>query len=58
MPDNNEFQMLSLKISTVFSPAAPINAQNLCAGRMEQLRKVADVIHQRGQHAIISENVE
>lgn len=49
----DDFDSLSLQVSTVFSPAAPINIQELFAGRMEQLNKVADVINQRGQHAII-----
>ncbi|HBR21419.1 MAG TPA: hypothetical protein DD713_02435 [Nitrospiraceae bacterium] len=50
---NNDFDALSLRVSTVFSPAAPINLQELFAGRMEQLNKIADVINQRGQHAIV-----
>jgi Cdc6-like AAA superfamily ATPase len=51
--NEEDFKNLSLNVSTVFSPAAPINEQELFAGRIEQLRKVADVIHQKGQHAVI-----
>jgi len=50
---NNDFKALTFKVSTVFSPAAPVNEQELFAGRIEQLRKIVDVVNQRGQHAII-----
>lgn len=53
MSDNDEFKALAFKVSTVFSPAAPINEQELFAGRIEHLRKIVDVVNQRGQHAII-----
>jgi len=44
---------LSIRASKVFTPAAPVDEQKLFAGRIEQLRKVADVINQKGQHAVI-----
>lgn len=53
MSDVDKFKELSLRVSTVFSPAAPINVQELFSGRIKQLRKIADVINQRGQHAIV-----
>ncbi|MEK6711164.1 MAG: ATP-binding protein [Nitrospinota bacterium] len=39
--------------SIAFTPAAPINARNLFAGRKEQVRQVIDAINQVGQHAIV-----
>jgi len=44
---------LALNASKVFTPAAPVDEQQLFAGRIEQLRQVIDVVNQKGQHAII-----
>ena len=49
----DEWAELSFRASEVFTPAAPVDEQKLFAGRIEQLRQVVDVIHQKGQHAII-----
>jgi Cdc6-like AAA superfamily ATPase len=49
----NEWDELSISVSTVFTPAAPVDEQQLFAGRIEQLRQVVDVVNQKGQHAII-----
>jgi Cdc6-like AAA superfamily ATPase len=37
----------------VFTPATPVSEDDLFAGRMEQIRRVVDVVNQRGQHAVI-----
>ena len=50
---SNEWDELSLNASKVFTPAAPVDERQLFAGRIDQLRQVVDVIHQKGQHAII-----
>lgn len=50
---NDEWIALSYKASSVFTPAAPVDARQLFAGRIEQLEQVIDVINQKGQHAII-----
>jgi len=42
-----------LKVSHFFTPASPVNQHELFAGRIEQVRKVVDVINQQGQHGII-----
>lgn len=49
----DEWKDLILKAGQVFTPAAPVDAQQLFAGRIEQLSQAFDVIHQKGQHAII-----
>lgn len=41
------------KISTAFSPAAPIDKKSFFAGRIAQLRDGISAVNQRGQHAII-----
>lgn len=45
--------LLVFRAAEVFTPAAPIDRKALFAGRTKQLRRVVDVVHQRGQHAII-----
>jgi Cdc6-like AAA superfamily ATPase len=50
---DEEWKKLSMEVSTVFTPAAPIDAEELFAGRFEQLRQVVDAVNQKGQHAII-----
>lgn len=48
-----EQRALGIEAGRVFSPAAPIDEADLFAGRIDQLRRVIDVVNQRGQHAII-----
>ncbi len=36
-----------------FSPAAPIDRRDVFAGRGEELTALVEVLHQRGQHAVI-----
>jgi len=48
-----EWEDLAMKVSKVFTPSAPVDEQQLFAGRIEQLRQVVDVVQQKGQHAII-----
>ncbi len=43
----------ALEAGRVFTPAVPVSEQTLFAGRMHEIRRVIDVINQRGQHAII-----
>src|SRR4051794_10335809 len=50
MEQRNE---LAIRVGTVFTPAAPINRNELFAGRKDQLLRVLDAINQRGQHAVI-----
>lgn len=50
---NTEFYELSIKAGGVFTPNTPIDIKDLFSGRQHQLRKVIDVIFQKGQHAII-----
>jgi len=44
---------LSLQVSKVFTPTAPVDEKSLFAGRRNQLRKVIDAVNQKGQHAVI-----
>lgn len=48
-----EWFALSLSAGAVFTPTSPINAQDLFAGRTDQIRQIVDVINQAGQHAIL-----
>ncbi|BEP54562.1 AAA family ATPase [Variovorax sp. V118] len=43
----------SLAAGKVFTPTSPINAQELFAGRNDQIHQIVDVINQTGQHAIL-----
>jgi hypothetical protein len=49
----DEWMELSLNVSKVFTPAAPVDEAQLFAGRIDQLRQVVDILNQKGQHAII-----
>ncbi len=49
----DEQRVLGIEAGRAFSPAAPIDEADLFAGRINQLRRVIDVVNQRGQHAII-----
>lgn len=42
-----------IRVGQVFSPAAPINRQDLFAGRHEQMESLIDIAFERGQHAIV-----
>lgn len=53
MQSNEKWQELALRAGTVFTPTSPINAQELFAGRTDQIRQIVDVINQVGQHAIL-----
>lgn len=53
VPTNVDFSALAFEAGKVFTPTSPINAQDLFAGRKEQLRQIVDVINQTGQHAIL-----
>jgi Cdc6-like AAA superfamily ATPase len=44
---------IEVRVSQVFTPATPVREADLFAGRIEQLRKVVDVVNQHGQHAIV-----
>jgi Cdc6-like AAA superfamily ATPase len=48
-----DYFSLSLQAGQVFTPNTPVNVKDLFSGRTDQIRKIADVIFQRGQHAII-----
>ncbi len=44
---------LSWRVSEVFTPAVPVSAEELFAGRAQQIDRAIDAINQRGQHAIV-----
>jgi Cdc6-like AAA superfamily ATPase len=48
-----DFQKLSLEAGSVFTPGAPVNEQDLFAGRLDQFDKVLDATSQRGYHAVL-----
>jgi Cdc6-like AAA superfamily ATPase len=51
--NTKEKQKLMFECSRVFSPASPIDTQDLFAGRTQQIRLVGRAVHTRGQHAVI-----
>lgn len=48
-----KFDKLALQAGQVFNPNSPVNEKDLFSGRVTQIRRVVDVIFQRGQHAVI-----
>jgi Cdc6-like AAA superfamily ATPase len=48
-----DLQRTALLAGTVFTPTIPVSEQSLFAGRMNEIRRVVDVINQRGRHAVI-----
>jgi energy-coupling factor transporter ATP-binding protein EcfA2 len=48
-----DWDVLWYEVGTVFSPGAPIDEQELFAGRANQIRDLISAVFQRGQHAII-----
>src|SRR5947209_17733434 len=51
--DVSELLRLRFEAGQVFSPAAPIDAWDLFAGRARQMQTLLDVVSQRGQHAVV-----
>lgn len=51
--DPSELTRLRAEAGQVFSPATPIDARDLFAGRARQLQTLLDVVNQRGQHAVV-----
>ena len=47
------FEEKSILVGQVFNPNTPVSERDLFSGRTEQIRRVLDVIFQKGQHAII-----
>jgi len=47
------WEELALEAGKVFTPNTPIDERSLFSGRMSQVRRVVDVVNQKGQHAII-----
>lgn len=53
MNDQQVWDRLILDAGQVFTPNTPIDEKSLFAGRQSQIRRVIDVVNQKGQHAII-----
>ena len=51
--DGTDWEALSWRVSQVFTPAIPVNEDELFAGRADQVDKAIDAINQRGQHAVV-----
>jgi len=50
---SGDLQEKGFMLSTFFKPTAPINREDLFAGRTSQIRDVVDAINQQGQHAVL-----
>jgi Cdc6-like AAA superfamily ATPase len=48
-----DFPALDVQVGKIFTPATPVNLEAVFAGRIEQVRLVADAVNQPGQHAIV-----
>lgn len=48
-----DWDILWHEAGQVFSPGAPIDEQELFAGRAEQVRELISSVYQRGQHAVV-----
>ena len=48
-----DWEALALRVSSVFTPSAPIDSEELFRGRKAQVRDVVDAINQPGRHAIL-----
>ena len=49
----DDWKSLGLRAGTVFRPSAPVDEEDLFAGRTYQMRRVVDAINQPGRHAVI-----
>ncbi|MCW0217100.1 MAG: AAA family ATPase [Prosthecobacter sp.] len=47
------YEELSFKIGSVFTPGSPVNEKDLFAGRIDQIRSVHDAVSQQGYHAVL-----
>lgn len=52
-PSSPEQLQRYLKAAQVFTPSAPIDSQELFAGRLEQISQVISAVAQKGQHVIL-----
>ncbi len=52
-PSNPEQFQRFVKAAQVFTPSAPIDSQELFAGRREQISQVISAVSQKGQHVIL-----
>ena len=52
METDERYQLLA-KVSSAFSPSAPINSADLFAGRTKQVEQATTALFQRGQHVIL-----
>src|SRR5258705_6711614 len=48
-----DFESISLQVSQVFTPNTPIDEKSMFSGRIDQIRRINDVVYEKGQHAII-----
>jgi Cdc6-like AAA superfamily ATPase len=53
VPNVPDWSTLAILAGMVFNPNTPIDAQELFSGRRPQIRRVIDVVLQKGQHAVI-----
>ncbi len=52
-PSSPELLQRYVKAAQVFTPSAPIDSQELFAGRLEQISQVISAVTQKGQHVIL-----
>jgi DNA polymerase III delta prime subunit len=53
IPSSPEQMQRFFKAAQIFTPSAPIDSQDLFAGRQEQINRVISAIAQKGQHVIL-----
>lgn len=52
-PESDNWQIKRLEALELFSPGAPIDENELFAGRSDQINQLIEAVLQRGQHAIV-----
>ena len=53
MSKSDVWKRRELEVGEVFTPAVPVDADELFAGRQQEIQKVIDSINQAGQHVIV-----
>ena len=53
IPESPDMIVRFMQSGGVFTPSAPIDSQDLFAGRVDQLNRIIGAVTQRGQHAIL-----
>ena len=51
--NDDDWELLDARAQQIFRPAAPIDSVDFFAGRIDQLKRLIEVVYQAGAHAIV-----